>query len=63
MTINQAYKKPLRFTECQNGENYGKAIELSEGNNWEHTFTELPVPNNGVAYKYTVEENRSRRIY
>ena len=40
----------------QNGVNYGEAIELSEANNWKHTFKELPESNNGVTYEYTVEE-------
>jgi len=29
---------------------------LNEGNNWQHTFTELPVNANGKAIVYTVEE-------
>ena len=64
-TVNKEWKdndnklglqKAIKVQLKQNGENYGKAIELSEANNWEHTFTELPESNNGVAYKYTVEE-------
>ena len=49
-------RKAIKVQLKQNGENYGEAIELSEANNWEHTFTELPESNNGVAYEYTVEE-------
>jgi len=49
-------RKAIKVQLKQNGENYGEAIELSEANYWEHTFTELPESNNGVAYEYTVEE-------
>ena len=49
-------RKAIKVQLKQNGENYGEAIELSEANHWEHTFTELPESNNGVAYEYTVEE-------
>ena len=49
-------RKAIKVQLKQNGENYGEAIELSEANNWEYTFKELPESNNGVAYEYTVEE-------
>ena len=49
-------RKAIKVQLKQNGENYGEAIELSDANHWEHTFTELPESNNGVAYEYTVEE-------
>ena len=49
-------RKAIKVQLKQNGENYGEAIELSEANNWEHTFTGLPESNNGVTYEYTVEE-------
>ena len=49
-------RKAIKVQLKQNGENYGEAIELSEENHWEHTFTDLPASSNGVAYEYTVEE-------
>ena len=49
-------RKAIKVQLKQNGENYGETIELSEANNWEHTFTGLPESNNGVTYEYTVEE-------
>ena len=49
-------RKAIKVQLKQNGENYDEAIELSEENHWEHTFTDLPASSNGVAYEYTVEE-------
>ena len=49
-------RKAIKVQLKQNGVNYGEAIELSEANNWKHTFKELPESNNGAAYEYTVEE-------
>ena len=49
-------RKAIKVQLKQNGVNYGEAIELSEANNWKHTFKELPESNNGVTYDYTVEE-------
>ena len=49
-------RKAIKVQLKQNGENYGEAIEFSEENHWEHTFTDLPASSNGVAYEYTVEE-------
>ena len=49
-------RKAIKVQLKQNGENYGEAIELSEENHWEHTFTDLPASSNGVAFEYTVEE-------
>ena len=49
-------RKAIKVQLKQNGVNYGEAIELSEANNWKHTFKELPESNNGVTYEYTVEE-------
>lgn len=34
-----------------------RQIVLSEANNWEHTFTDLPVNNNGEEINYTITEN------
>ncbi len=49
-------RKNIKVQLKQNGENYGEAVELSDANEWFHTFQELPDSKNGVAYKYTVEE-------
>ena len=49
-------RKNIKVQLKQNGENYGEAVELSDANEWFHTFQELPESKNGVAYKYTVEE-------
>ena len=49
-------RKAIKVQLKQNGENYGEAVELSDANDWEHTFQELPESKNGVAYEYTVEE-------
>ncbi|MDO4564337.1 MAG: Cna B-type domain-containing protein [Clostridia bacterium] len=42
---NAAGKRPAAVTVrlLQNGEIYGSAVQLNAGNNWEHTFTNLPV--------------------
>ena len=49
-------RKAIKVQLKQNGENYGEAVELSDANDWEHTFQELPESKNGVVYEYTVEE-------
>lgn len=49
-------RKAIKVQLKQNGENYGEAVELSDANDWKHTFQELPESKNGVAYEYTVEE-------
>ena len=49
-------RKAIKVQLKQNGENYREAVELSDANDWEHTFQELPESKNGVAYEYTVEE-------
>lgn len=49
-------RKAIKVQLKQNGKNYGQEIELSEANDWQHIFKNLPESKNGVAYEYTVEE-------
>ncbi|NLY09267.1 MAG: Cna B-type domain-containing protein [Tissierellia bacterium] len=51
-------KRPekIKVQLVQNLQNYGEPVELSEENNWEHIWNNLPLTVGNEYYKYTIKE-------
>ena len=55
---NQDGKRPdiVKVQLYGDGEKVGPVEELAEGDNWSHTWTDLPLLKNGKEIRYTVQE-------
>ena len=53
----------IRVQLYKNGESIGSPVVLSENNNWEHIYENLPMYDNGILVNYTVDELQTPNRY